>query len=758
MTVGGGRLGWIALGLLALASSGIAAGQRPAAPIDGTLAGNGQKTVLTLYPTRREAQAAIEIDRGLQRMLGERLLERLDYYTEYIDLERFEEPVYQVALRDFLRAKYDGLHFDLIIATSDATLDFLNAYRADLFPDTPVVFSAGRDAAPGPNATGVTSDLNFRDTVHIATRLQPETERVVVVSGASPWDNFYETVARSQFREFEGHLAFTYLSGLPMPELLRQVATLPARSIIYFTTLVEDGEGKRFLALDALDRVAAVAVRPIYSWHTVGIDHGIVGGSLQSPERVASSIASVALRVLSGESPDRIPVTNIDANVTELDWRQLRRWGIDERLVPPGGVVRYRVPGAWERYRPYILAGLSLLLLQTALIGGLLLQRSRRRRTEARLSENQKRYELATAAGAVGVWDWDIETDGLYVDPQLKQILGYRDHEIASRRDEWFSLTPAEDGAMAALLACGEGLQETYEVEHRMQHRNGSIRWFLARGSAVKRPDGTVSRIVGTAIDITERRRARETIQASEADLRRSHEENQQLAGRLIAAQEVERTRIARDLHDDVSQQLAGLSIGLSGLRRQVASEVSDPGVQAALSSLQERAITLAESIRTLSHELHPGVLEHAGLVAALSSHCAALQQEYPILVRLRVTDDFDGISPAPALCLYRVAQEALRNIVSHARATVANVRLVRTPDGAELTITDDGRGFDAGAPRLSQVGLGLISIHERVRLAGGTVDIVSEPHRGTTVRVRIPIGETLASPDGIAEASNAAG
>jgi PAS domain S-box-containing protein len=739
MSIGRRHRPWVAIALFVLAASRAPAGQEPGAPAGGARAREGQRTVLALYPNRREAPAGTEIDRGLRRILGQQMPERLAYYSEFIDLERFDEPSYQIALRQFLHRKYEEVPIDLIIATSDATLRFVMANRNDLFQGIPVVFSAGTGTDGGPDATGVTSELNLRDTLRLATVLQPETEQVFVVSGAAAWDRYYERLAREQFKEFEGRLAFTYLSGLPMADLLRRVAALPERSILYFTTLVEDGTGRQYVTLDAMDQVLAAANRPLYIWHTVAMGRGVVGGSLHSTALIADALASLAVRVLNGEDPASIPTRKIDANVVEFDWRQLNRWGIGERLVPPGSVVRFRVPGVWERYRPYILAGLSVLLLQTVLIGGLLLQRARRMRTEARLKENQQRYQLATAAGAVGVWDWDPVSGHLYLDPLFKRILGYRDHEISNHFDAWAALTPVEDGALAAARECCEGRRDHYDVEHRMRHRDGTLRWFLTHGTAVKRPDGTVSRVVGTAMDITERVQAREAIRASEARLRASHEEIQHLAGRLIAAQEEERTRIARDLHDDVSQQLAGLSIGLSGLRRQIASKPLDPAVSSALSSLQERAIMLGESIRTLSHDLHPGVLEHAGLVAALSSHCAALEKEHAIRLDLQVAYDMGTIPSPPALCLYRVAQEALRNVISHARATSVDVELVRTRAGAELTISDNGVGFNAAEQRLNRAGLGLISIHERVRLAGGTVSITSSPGQGTTVKVSVP-------------------
>jgi two-component system sensor histidine kinase UhpB len=246
--------------------------------------------------------------------------------------------------------------------------------------------------------------------------------------------------------------------------------------------------------------------------------------------------------------------------------------------------------------------------------------------------------------------------------------------------------------------------------------------------------------MVGTDTDITERKRAQTEIQESEAALRASNAEIQNLAGRLIAAQESERARIARDLHDDVSQQLAGLSIGLSSFRRRITALGADYDVQREAAALQQRTIVLAANIRQLSHDLHPSVLQHAGLVAALTAHCDDLQREHSIEVTFRAENELGSITPEAALCLYRIAQEALRNTATHAEALHAEVRLVCTEHTAELTIADDGKGFDTTEAKRIGGGLGLLSINERVRLARGTVDIVTELNKGTRLQIRIPI------------------
>ena len=153
---------------------------------------------------------------------------------------------------------------------------------------------------------------------------------------------------------------------------------------------------------------------------------------------------------------------------------------------------------------------------------------------------------------------------------------------------------------------------------------------------------------------------------------------------------------------------------------------------------LQQQTIALSEAIRHLSHELHPGVLQHAGLIAALQGDCAEFGSQHGIEVTFRADAGLEEIPADVALCLYRVAQEALHNMSRHAGARRAEVTLIRSDDILELRVADDGQGFDLAAAR-RRGGLGLISIDERVRLVQGRVRIVTEPRRGTELQVQVP-------------------
>jgi signal transduction histidine kinase len=272
-------------------------------------------------------------------------------------------------------------------------------------------------------------------------------------------------------------------------------------------------------------------------------------------------------------------------------------------------------------------------------------------------------------------------------------------------------------------------------------------RHWVASYHPVRDDDGTVLGVTIVFREITEHKRSEATLRESQSALRASYDRIRDMAGELITAQERERARLARELHDDVNQQLAAMSIALSSLKRRLPADALDAREEVA--RFQRRTLVLVEGIRRLSRELHPGLLQHAGLVAALRSICAELGRP-DLSVTLRAPEQIGPVPDEIALGTYRIAQEALHNITSHAKARSVVVELTRDDRELTLIVTDDGIGFDVGEARRAG-GLGLISIDERVRLLKGSVVIQSRPKRGTELRVRIPLGEDLGSTESIA-------
>jgi signal transduction histidine kinase len=310
----------------------------------------------------------------------------------------------------------------------------------------------------------------------------------------------------------------------------------------------------------------------------------------------------------------------------------------------------------------------------------------------------------------------------------------------ASRRPAWVRDVTLDDNFPRAHAARKAGLKGALGIPILGGDQVVAVLEFFVQEP--RDEDERLTQVIATVaaqLDLViERKRGEQTVREQEAILRLSFEQIQDLAGRLIVAQEAERKRIARDLHDDINQQLAGLSIGLSALKSRIGS-FDQATVKAALTTLQQRTFNLADSVRRLSHDLHPGVLQQVGLTAALESHCAEFQKQHGIDVIFFASEELSAIDPDAALCLFRAAQETLRNVAKHARAHRVQVALSRDRGELALTIVDDGSGFDAAQVRRAGGGLGLVSIEERARLLHGSVRIASGAARGTAVRIAIP-------------------
>jgi signal transduction histidine kinase len=235
-----------------------------------------------------------------------------------------------------------------------------------------------------------------------------------------------------------------------------------------------------------------------------------------------------------------------------------------------------------------------------------------------------------------------------------------------------------------------------------------------------------------------DRRRAEETVRARETALRSSYERIRQLAGRLIHAQETARAAVARDLHDETCQQLAAVALGVAALKRS-AGQIADPAIQQAFSDLEYQTQVTFDGIRRLSHDLHPTSLRLLGLAPALKTHCLDVAERQRVPVAFAASGDFRKVPTDIAICLYRIAQEALRNAVVHGHAEKISVEIARSPDAVDLIVSDDGQGFDVDSMRRGTDGLGLVSMEERARIVGGAVEISSRDGHGTIVRVHCP-------------------
>jgi PAS domain S-box-containing protein len=361
-----------------------------------------------------------------------------------------------------------------------------------------------------------------------------------------------------------------------------------------------------------------------------------------------------------------------------------------------------------------------------------------RRCTLTALRRSEERYHSVIDRQSEMVCRFLADTTLTFVNQAYCRFFAQQPHDLIGV--PFITLIPEE--ARGATLRHIAALQEGMHpqaYEHSVLLPDGSRGRHQWINFPIRSANGAIHEFHGIGHDITDRWRAEEALRGKEARLRHAYQRIRSLAQRLILAQEAERTEIARDLHDDVSQQLAAVSIELTVIEKHARDGVDITGK---IARLRQLATELTDKVRRTSHALHPGVLKHAGLAAALASHCDSVTSQHSVVVTFEPQGRFDDVSEDLALCLYRVAQQALRNVVMHAEATCATVTLVRCDETIEMLIADDGRGFDPARAHVS--GIGLMSIEERVGAVRGTLSVDSTRGGGARLHIQVPVGRQV--------------
>ncbi len=331
------------------------------------------------------------------------------------------------------------------------------------------------------------------------------------------------------------------------------------------------------------------------------------------------------------------------------------------------------------------------------------------------------RLKLAMQAGTAVVWESDIKRGRSLLFGDLQTIFGIPSEVSTAKWNELFPYVHPDDRQrLSQAITDASQNDQLFVQECRIVRPDGAVRWLDARGKFYHARHGSPERMIGVALDITERKEAEQALSG--------------MAQKLIDAQERERTRIARDLHDDVAQRLALLAIDLEKLETNSTHE----DLRTALGELREQVGDVITSIQTMSHELHSSKLEFLGLFAAVKGFCAEFSDHHRVEIDVRSHGLPTNIPPEVSLCLFRVLQQALQNAAKHSGVKRFDVRIWGTPAEIHLTVSDLGNGFDV-QEALKGRGIGLSSMKERIRLLAGELSIDSQPKCGTTIRARVP-------------------
>jgi PAS domain S-box-containing protein len=451
---------------------------------------------------------------------------QIELYSEDLEATLFPDEAVQRQFREWYIRKYRDRKPDLIIAVGLEPLRFMVASHETSFSNIPIIFCGSTEEMLGElkldsHFTGVWAVAQPEETLRAALSLQPGTKSVVVTGGVGAYDRYLEAIARESFRKYESRFEFTYLTDLAMPALIERLKHLPDHTIVYHTSVMQDAAGERFIdASQSVPLIASAARAPVFVVDDVDLGNGTVGGYLVSRAAIGKTVGQMAVRVLSGEKPQDIPIVR-SPNVSMYDWPALRRWGLKESNLPPGSLVLHRQPKVWELYGWYIVGSIVLLLFQTLLIFGLLRQRARRIMTESELKLSNDRLHQAVEAGKCVGWDWDVKTgcDRWFGD--LRTMFGIQSDTYYGDVEEFRHRIYPEDQALVwEAVADARQKREPFTAEFRVLHLDGTVRWVTEGGQFYYSANGDAVRMLGMAVDITERKQAEQALREGEERFR----------------------------------------------------------------------------------------------------------------------------------------------------------------------------------------------------------------------------------------------
>jgi PAS domain S-box-containing protein len=699
--------------------------------------------------------------------------------VEYLDARRYPDPRLLSLSADLVEERLKRFGPTLIIACDNAALDFVVARRARSFPGVPVVFCGINSFRPSLVAgqagmTGIPEEPSLEETILLALRLHPDTRRVVVVGRATvAADKANRDALAAVIPRLDLDQAVEFWDDLPVAALRQRLAGLGVGTVVFVNGLIQDEDGQQLMYGETTRLIRAAAGVPLYSFWDVYLGYGIVGGKLVSGRKQGELAASLALRVIAGENPERMPIVGAqDANQFLFDARELARFRIPRTRLPAGSVVLHEEITPAARYWWVLVVGLAFIIIQAAIIAGLVAAVRRLHAARKDLSEKEARLSLALSGADLGTWDWDVASGHALFDERWASMLGYTLEELAPSAQTWESLIHPEDRerVLAVLQQHLDGLLPDYQTELRMRHKTGSWVWVLAKGRVIQRDAaGRPVRACGTHLDITARRAEEE--QRLELERRLLHAQKLESLGVLAGG-------IAHDFNNLLTAiigniDLARTEVGLQESLQALLDEAFRASQRAAELTRQMlaysgkgrfvvRAVELGDLVAEISGLLRSSVGRNVTLelrsqpgLPAVYADAAQLQQ---VIMNL-ITNAAEALGGQPGRVVLATRMETA------GEETLSHSRLDTKPPPGEyvaLEVSDTGCGMSAETMRRlfdpfystkgTGRGLGMSAVLGIVKGHGGAIIVDSREGAGTAVKVLLPAAPERAAPEADAE------
>jgi transcriptional regulator with GAF, ATPase, and Fis domain len=363
-----------------------------------------RKRVLAIVFGQEGYPFTVALIRSLRSNLHSASPHLVELNIEFADRFRYTDDIYLQKFTDLLHYKYSEPPMEVVFGLGDEVASMVTQYGEALFGNVPIIVLTTnpdfqKDPTVKPYLRNLVYGFDVLGQVILIGKLLPEARHLFIVSGSSQADRGGARLVREELRNYHGPLEIIYLSDMSKAALLAKVARLPDHAVVLYTSFLNDSEGKTFVSRDVMSEISQAANAPVFSFFDIYLGYGIVGGYLLSPVDQGKRLADAALQILNGGAPAAIN-TPPPKNRLEFDWHQLKRWGIDERQLPPGSVVRFKEFSFWDRYRKYIIGIALVIFLQSALVFILVAERVRRRRAEGQLTQRLKFEEMLSGLSA----------------------------------------------------------------------------------------------------------------------------------------------------------------------------------------------------------------------------------------------------------------------------------------------------------------------------------------------------------------------
>jgi len=711
------------------------------------------KRIILLEGLRPDLPSAVETVKAVKNRLKERASGKVEVFTDFLDLGRFRGPEAEARLVQYLTAKFAEARPDVIVSISRGATYFLAQHRNEIAPNVPTAYCCTPmapidDVVIPRDMPGIRIDYDWVATFKLAASLQPDATKLVFVSGNSVLGRAWQNDAALQLKLFLQDYDVQYLTG-GRDEILKQVTRLTRDSIVLLMPIFGGNFGA---PSEAADDFAQISAAPAYSPVSTLYGGGIVGGNIASYAEQGATVADLALDILSGKNPADLPRgIKLPAGL-RVDARQLERWRLNERSLPPGTKVEFRRPTLWQAYRGIVILVLAAIFVQASIIALLLVQRRKRRVVERLLKESEDRMAFGAAAGNIGFWRLDTSSGSMWATDHCRSMFGIAP-DVALSWDLFRNAVQADDRAILDEIFRSPETEFKRSKEFRIVTPDGELRWYMCRYRVEQRGGQARPHIAGIFVDATKRKNAELEADAQRKEL--THMMRVAALGELSGG-------IAHEL----SQPLAAILANAQAAQALLAKKTRDEGlISEILADIVQEDFRAGQVVHRLRRLLKRGEQQSVptNLNDLITSTLALLHSELvdrKIKVEIALEEALPSVSGDPIQL-----QQVLLNLMMNSMEAMANTPAQKcllsvvtrmAKDGCiEVRITDRGPGIASNeVARLFQpffttkghgLGLGLSICSTIIQSHSGLLNLSNAPGGGAIAVVRLPVRVELA-------------